>query len=139
MFVYRECDLEEVLVYQTTQTPVTSYTPIKAGFPGILKCVPNNIQKSYGLKPIYKTNKCKSLKISTASWFCVHALFFAICDYCLYKIIVPLFLYYYDDYFQWIDYYLFFLLLQNVYVIYLFEIKTTIRLTRYIKFKILIR
>uniref|UniRef100_V5G4R9 Tubulin--tyrosine ligase-like protein 5 n=1 Tax=Anoplophora glabripennis TaxID=217634 RepID=V5G4R9_ANOGL len=58
----RECDLEEVLIYQTTQTvPSYAATP---GFQGILKCIPN-VSKYYGLKPPYKSNKSKGLKVSS--------------------------------------------------------------------------
>lgn len=62
--IYRECDLEEVLIYQTTQTvPSYAATP---GFQGILKCIPN-VSKYYGLKPPYKSNKSKGLKVSSVS------------------------------------------------------------------------
>ncbi|KAJ8924380.1 hypothetical protein NQ315_007176 [Exocentrus adspersus] len=60
----RECDLEEVLIYQTTQTvPSYAATP---GFQGVLKCIPN-VSKHYGLKPPYKSNKTKGLKVSSVS------------------------------------------------------------------------
>ncbi|CAG9765974.1 unnamed protein product [Ceutorhynchus assimilis] len=58
----RECDLEEVLVYQTTHmVPNYSASP---GFQGILKCIPN-VSKHYGLKPPYKQNKLTKKVAST--------------------------------------------------------------------------
>lgn len=66
-FLYhaRECDLEEVLVHQTTHT-VPTY-PATPGFQGVLKCIPN-VPKHYGLKPPYKQNKlCKTVKVASSS------------------------------------------------------------------------
>ncbi|XP_076260052.1 tubulin tyrosine ligase-like 5 isoform X4 [Rhynchophorus ferrugineus] len=58
----RESDLEEVLIYQTTQKSQT-----QAGFQGILKCIPN-APKQYGLKPPYKPNKlCKGVRVASSS------------------------------------------------------------------------
>ncbi|XP_057653784.1 tubulin polyglutamylase TTLL5 isoform X5 [Diorhabda carinulata] len=53
----RESDLEELLIYQTTQN-VPSYAT-NTTFPGLLKCIPA-IPKHYGLKPPCKANKSKS-------------------------------------------------------------------------------
>jgi tubulin polyglutamylase TTLL5 len=62
----RECDLEEILIHQTTQTVPTHGG--KTGFQGVLKCIPN-VPKSYGLKPPYSKSaaKSKGLKVSSLS------------------------------------------------------------------------
>ncbi|XP_066146909.1 tubulin polyglutamylase TTLL5 isoform X1 [Euwallacea fornicatus] len=61
----RECDLEEVLIYQTTQT-VPNYTS-SPGFQGILKCIPN-VPKQYGILPPYRPNKmAKGVKVTDSS------------------------------------------------------------------------
>ncbi|XP_044265765.1 tubulin polyglutamylase TTLL5 isoform X1 [Tribolium madens] len=61
----RECDLEEILVHQTTQTVPTHGG--RTGFQGVLKCIPN-VPKSCGLKPPYKTStKSKGVKVASLS------------------------------------------------------------------------
>ncbi|CAG9861928.1 unnamed protein product [Phyllotreta striolata] len=52
----RESDLEEVLIYQTTQN-VSNYTETQ-GLPRILKCIPT-IPNTYGIKPSIRANKAK--------------------------------------------------------------------------------
>ncbi|CAH1107627.1 unnamed protein product [Psylliodes chrysocephalus] len=59
----RESDLEELLIYQTTQN-ISSYSTTP-GFPGILKCIPA-IPKYYGLKPPIRANKAK-VKVNTTT------------------------------------------------------------------------
>ncbi|KAJ8979747.1 hypothetical protein NQ317_004734 [Molorchus minor] len=60
----RECDLEEVLIYQTTQaTP--SYV-VQPGFQGILKCIPN-VSKPNSIRSPYRSNKAKGMKVSSVS------------------------------------------------------------------------
>ncbi|KAH1015348.1 hypothetical protein HUJ05_013087 [Dendroctonus ponderosae] len=60
----RECDLEEVLIYQTTHV-VPNYNA-SPGFQGVLKCMPN-VSKQYGIKPPYKQNKLAKVKIAGSS------------------------------------------------------------------------
>lgn len=63
---FRECDLEEILIHQTTPT-----VPIhggKTGFQGVLKCIPN-APKLGGLRPpLSKTGvKAKGVRVSSLS------------------------------------------------------------------------
>lgn len=63
-FIFRECDLEELLTLQTTQVPSRGKS---GGFQGVLKCMPNVSASSCFRCPVSRQNK-KGLKVSQFSW-----------------------------------------------------------------------